>query len=219
MDSGANPDAKVSLVKMVAGRPTATEVLEEERMNEGHVLAGACAAVAETLKSGLRPLPSEVQRLLDAASAFSTEGALRCDAISPRDWSTLGPQIAKGLVVVADAARLATEADQLAKIATVAEGLMRQLLTAKDLSSARFSKAAVASRTSIVKGSQRLFTNAELEEKYELLSAARENWTGSCCNAGKSCRHYKELEQALFTVIHLRKVASGTPTAGQLRRR
>jgi hypothetical protein len=215
VDSGANPDSRISLVKMVGGRPTATEVLEERMSHEGEVLAGAARAVAETLKSGLRPLPSEVQRLLDAASRFSCEGALRCDSISQRDWRVLGPQIAKDLLVVADAASIATEASDLAKIASAAEGLMVDLLTKKDLAAGRFSKAVVSSRMSLSKGSQQLFTDAELEERYQFLLAARDNWAGTCCHAGRTCRHFKELEEKLFIVVHLKKFSRGEAVCGQ----
>lgn len=221
VDSGANPDARISLVKMVAGRPTATEVLEEERMNEGHVLAGALRTVAEPLRGGLRPLPGEVQKLLDSASRFLLEGALRCDSIAPRDWSMLGPVVAKDLLGLADAASIATEASDLAKIAIAAEGLMRQVLTAKDLASPRFSKAVVSSRTSLAKGSQQLFTDVELRQKYELLLNARDNWRDGVhctCYAGRTCKHFREIEEKLFTVVHLMKYARGEAVAGQRKR-
>jgi len=194
--------------------------------HEGEVLEGALRAVAEPLRAGLRPLPTEIQRALDAATLFNAEGSLRCDAVAVRDWSVLGPQMAKELLFLADAASRVRDREDLIKIFSAAEGVLAHLQTQKDKLAGRFepwvtTRRMVADNSRVSKGSQRLFTDEELRAQYESLLNARDNWRDGVhctCYAGKTCKHFKEIEEKLFTVAHLMKYQRGEAVAGQRKR-
>jgi hypothetical protein len=219
VDSGANPDSKIVLVKAVDGIPTITSVLEEKVDPQAETLACRLEAVAEVLKVGARPLQSELQAAFDACARFGVEGAVKVGAISPRNWTEIGPRLSGELLTVAKAARQATESHELQKVAAFAEHRLMEMVSANSLG--RSSRAELSARNDFgggfSKGSQ-LFTTQELEEKVALLTKAHAEFTSDACGVGRACRHFRELEQGLFVAIALLKESRGQQTAGRRRR-
>jgi hypothetical protein len=144
VDSPANPASRVALVKVVNGRVTPTSVLadEEEETCMSSVQNGLAArldGVARQLASGCRPLPSEVNAALTAASrAAGVADSSTCNTVAVRDWSVIGPRIAAKLSKLSAGVRVAVQTSDVQKIAGAANILLLELVNSADKRRAGF---------------------------------------------------------------------------------
>ena len=133
VDVGANPEAKVTLVKSVDGVPVATDLLrgegeEETVMDSAQVLATRLDALARQFSVGSRPLPSEVSSALSAAGAHR----IQCNKVAVRDWGSLGPSLADTLGKLSAGLRVATRQEDVRKIAEAASVLIAREVVSPD---------------------------------------------------------------------------------------
>lgn len=205
-----DPDALAASVRKHLGDRYRAE-------GRGLELANALSPILEQLRSGCCPLPQEIQRALDAAAMIGNGEALRCDSVAARASGVLAT-ITEELTNLARGARLASGAD-LRKVAAATEMVLGQLVTRADIAKGKFSRPAVEARlqASAGFGKSAGTVGDDLDEKYQTLLKAYNEWDGSCC-ALKNCRHFMELQKSLHVCLALRKCNRGEVVAGRRRR-
>ena len=197
--------------------PAVTKEVGESASGLGAQLANALNPILDQLRAGCRPLPQEVQRGLDCAGKIGSGQSFRCDSVADRSPSVLAA-ITEQLGTLARGAAIASGTD-LKKIAQATELVLGNLITSADLSKGEFARYAVDSRLQIgaVFAKTAGTLGGDLDEKYQMLLKAYNEWDGSCCVL-KNCRHFVELEKSLHVCLALRKRNRGEVMAGQRRR-
>ncbi len=127
VDSPANEDCAIKIVKSLLGVPTFTEVIASNGEPDFSAAADACEQVAQTLRCGVRPLPTEVSRAL-----FLCGSPVVCNQLDLQDLGQKGPGFARQLSDCAVAMRRGDEG-QMEKAREAAAFVLAQLPCRRDL--------------------------------------------------------------------------------------
>ncbi len=127
VDNPANPDCSIHLVKSHLGTPTFTDVIASDSEPDFSAAADSSEQVAQTLRCGVRPLPTEVSRAL-----FRCGSPIICNQLDLQDLRQKGPGLAKQLSDCAIAMRRGDES-QMEKAREAAAFVLAQLPCRRDL--------------------------------------------------------------------------------------